>query len=108
MNIRLTARSKEGTEEYLPIERHSLHAEILRPASGDPEEMQGIRKAADGLKVALLENLQILLRFLIRKDIPSSNGLAVIQMLQAMLLSMQSTRRKYIQLSSSTVLQAIL
>ena len=46
MNIRLTARSKEGTEEYLPIERHSLHAEILRPASGDPEEMQ-VRITAD-------------------------------------------------------------
>ena len=46
MNIRLTARALEGMEEYLPIENHSLHAEILLPASGSPEETQ-IRITAD-------------------------------------------------------------
>ena len=46
MNIRLTARAAEGPEGYLPLDRHSLRAEILPPASGNTEETR-IRVTSD-------------------------------------------------------------
>ncbi len=40
LKIRLTARSKEGPERYIPPEQYSLQTEICRPASGCPAESQ--------------------------------------------------------------------
>ena len=40
MTIRLTARKKDGPESYVPIDRYSLHAEILSSASGNPAETE--------------------------------------------------------------------